>query len=140
MGRIRNTLVLGTYLLKILHFLLDLFLIVKVEAGACFLDTTQLPHWFSECGNSNMSEYLEQPWRMQILQDLKARLPLQDVFVNYEQAVDTTSWIHTGEARVNLATSSGYLDCLLQLEWVQTTGTLTIINPDGATTMVSKKI
>lgn len=85
-----------------------------------------------------MSEYLEQPWRMQILQDLKARLPLQDVFVKYEQAVDTTSWVHTGEARVNLGAASGYVDCVLQLEWVQTSGTLTIMNPEGATTMVNK--
>lgn len=81
---------------------------------------------------------LEQPWRMQILRDLKARLPLQDVFVDYEQAVETTSWIHTGEARVKLRNSSGYVDCILQLEWVQTSGTLTILNPEGATTMVSR--
>lgn len=74
---------------------------------------------------------------MQILQDLKARLLLQDVFVNYEQAVDTTSWIHTGQARISLGCSASYMDCTLQLEWMHSSGTLTIINPDGATTMVS---
>ncbi|KAJ8969305.1 hypothetical protein NQ317_016553 [Molorchus minor] len=64
-----------------------------------------------------------------------ARLPCQDAYTSYEQAIDTTSWIHTGEARVS-AGSTVFVDCILQLEWVQTIGTLTILNPDGATNMV----
>lgn len=43
--------------------------------------------------------------------------------------------MHKGEARVNLGGVS-FLDCILQLEWIQTTGTVTILNSDGATTMV----
>lgn len=82
-----------------------------------------------------MNEDLEQPWRLKILQDLKTRLSAPECFNNYEQAVDTTSWIHAGEARVN--SGSGYVDCLLQIEWVQTTGSVSILNPDGATTMVN---
>lgn len=68
------------------------------------------------------------------MQDLKARLSAPECFNNYEQAVDTTSWIHSSEARV--CSGAGYVDCVLQLEWVQTTGSVSILNPDGATTMV----
>ncbi|XP_018569624.2 tectonin beta-propeller repeat-containing protein isoform X2 [Anoplophora glabripennis] len=105
-----------------------------VEAGACTVDPNQSPNWFGETGCGTTNEELEQPWRIRILEELKARLPAQDAYTNYEQAVDTTSWVHTGEARVSLG-SSAFVDCILQLEWVQTTGTLTILNPDGATTM-----
>lgn len=66
-------------------------------------------------------------------------MPAQDAYTHYEPAVDTTSWVHTGEARVSLE-SSGFVDCILQLEWVQSTGTLTILNPDGASTMVSSSV
>lgn len=127
----------GTELLFLAYFTIFLIIFIKVEAGACYFDTSNLPNWFGETGLSNTSEFLEQPWRVQILQNLQSRLPLQKVF-NYEQAVDTTSWVHKGEARVDLSDLEGYVDCMLQLEWVQNTGTLTIINPDGATTMVSR--
>lgn len=113
-----------------------MLLILKVEAGACTVDPNQLPNWFGETGCGTTNEELEQPWRIKILEELKARLPAQDAYTHYEQAVDTTSWVHTGEARVSLG-SSAFVDCILQLEWVQTTGALTILNPDGATTMVS---
>ncbi|KAJ8966147.1 hypothetical protein NQ314_003710 [Rhamnusium bicolor] len=106
-----------------------------VEAGACTVDPSQLPNWFAESGCGTANEELEQPWRIKILEELRSRLPAQEAYTNYEQAVDTTSWIHSGEARVCLG-STGYVDCILQLEWVQTAGALTILNPDGATTMV----
>ncbi|CAH1130207.1 unnamed protein product [Ceutorhynchus assimilis] len=107
-----------------------------VEAGTCLLEPSQLPNWFSDSNCGAMQEEFEQPWRNRILEDLKGRLPNQDKFTLYEPAIDTTSWIHKGEARVNLGTST-FVDCILQLEWIQTTGTLTILNPDGATTMHS---
>ncbi|XP_066141762.1 tectonin beta-propeller repeat-containing protein isoform X2 [Euwallacea fornicatus] len=107
-----------------------------VEAGTCLLEFSQLPNWFGDSNCGTMQEEFEQPWRNKILEDLKSRLPTQATFDFYERAVDTTSWLHKGEARVNLGSGS-YADCILQLEWIQTTGTLTILHPDGATTMHS---
>ncbi|XP_066251035.1 tectonin beta-propeller repeat-containing protein isoform X2 [Euwallacea similis] len=107
-----------------------------VEAGTCLLESSQPPNWFGDSNCGAMQEEFEQPWRNRILEDLKSRLPTQATFDFYERAVDTTSWLHKGEARVNLGSGS-YIDCILQLEWIQTTGTLTILNSDGATTMHS---
>ncbi|XP_076270197.1 tectonin beta-propeller repeat-containing peroxin 23 isoform X2 [Rhynchophorus ferrugineus] len=107
-----------------------------VEAGTCLLDNGYVPNWYSDSSCGTMQEEFEQPWRTKILSDLKARLPNKDVFGLYEPAIDTTSWIHKGEARVNLG-ASNFVDCILQLEWLQTTGTLTILNSDGATSMHS---
>lgn len=105
-----------------------------VEGGACTVDPVQLPNWFADSLNSNQVEF-EQPWRLKILEDLKNRLP-KDAFNDYQIAVDTNSWIHSGEARVNL-NGVAFVDCVLQLEWMHTTGTLTILNPDGVSNMVN---
>lgn len=103
-----------------------------VEAGACTVDIIQLPNWFAE-SSSGQDAYLDQPWRLKILANLKARL-MKEHYEHYHKAIDTTSWVHMSEARVNL--NGPYVDCILQLEWLHTTGSLTILNPDGATTMV----
>lgn len=48
-----------------------------------------------------------------------------------------------GEAKCKLKGSSTYEDCIVELEWISSdsgsldSGTLTILNPDGATTLVS---
>ncbi|XP_030751064.1 tectonin beta-propeller repeat-containing protein [Sitophilus oryzae] len=107
-----------------------------VEAGTCLMDISQFPNWFSESNDSAIQEEFGQSWRTNILNDLKTRLPDQDIYSLYESAIETTSWIHVGEARVNL-NSQNFVDCILQLEWLQITGTLTILNSDGATTMHS---
>lgn len=85
---------------------------------------------------SQIHSETDQPWRLRILEELKGRIPSQDVFRDYQPAVDTTSWVHTGEARVNLG--AAFVDCVLQLEWVESCGTLTVLNQDGVTTMVSR--
>lgn len=105
-----------------------------VEAGACTIDQNLLPNWFAE-NSTAMHGEMDQTWRLKILDELKARLPKQDAFKHYQIAVDTTSWVHTAEARVNLG--AAFVDCILQLEWVQNCGTLTILNQDGVTTMVT---
>lgn len=107
-----------------------------VEAGACTVEPTQLPNWFAEGPNAQQGER-EQPWRIKILEELKSRLSLEE-YNQYQVAIDTSSWTHTGEARVNL-TGTAYIDCVLQLEWMQSAGSLTVLNPDGATSMVSKR-
>lgn len=104
-----------------------------VEAGACTVEQSLLPNWFVESGAGGCSE-MDQPWRLKILDELKARLPGEEKFQGYQVAVDTTSWVHTGEARVNLG--ANFIDCVLQLEWMQNCGSLTVLNQDGITTMV----
>ncbi|KAK4880363.1 hypothetical protein RN001_008509 [Aquatica leii] len=105
-----------------------------VEAGACLLDPSQLPNWFIETSILRQPE-LDQPWRLQILEKLQMRMPGKELYSNYLSAVDTTSWTHSGEARVCLNTPVIFVECILQLEWVHTNGVVTVLNPDGATTM-----
>ncbi|XP_031344755.1 tectonin beta-propeller repeat-containing protein isoform X2 [Photinus pyralis] len=108
-----------------------------VEAGACMLDPSQLPNWFIEANTLHQAE-LEQPWRLQILDNLKKRVPAVEMYAHYPTAVDTTSWMQSSEARVclNPANSgSVFIECILQLEWVHTNGVVTILNLEGAATM-----
>lgn len=105
-----------------------------VEAGACTVDPSQPPNWFADSGLRAGQGPIEESWRLKILEELKAR-GSTDKYKGYEMAVETTSWVHSGEARVSWG-SGPFVDCILQLEWVQTTGTLTVLNPDGASTMV----
>lgn len=48
-----------------------------------------------------------------------------------------------GEAKCKLKSSSTYHDCIVELEWISSdsgsldSGTLVVLNPDGATTLVS---
>lgn len=89
---------------------------------------------------------LNQPWRVAILDELRSRIPPASVgdFENYENAVETSSWIRTGEARCLLPADGNtvntmYEDCVLQLEWIGNSGTFTMLHPDGATTKVKQK-
>ena len=106
----------------------------SVESGACTIDINQVPNWFAEQVNAAKIE-LDQLWRLKILDDLKARLSNEERYSHFPPAIDTSSWVHNGEARVNLK-GTAFLDCILQLEWICTSGTLTILNPEGASTMV----
>ncbi|CAH1183527.1 unnamed protein product [Phaedon cochleariae] len=109
-----------------------------VESGACTIDLNQLPNWFGDTASPNASEELEQPWRRKILEDLQTRLMSKEKYSHYEAAVETTSWVHSGEARVSTGTTgSTFVDCILQLEWVLTSGTLTVLHADGASAMYS---
>lgn len=55
-----------------------------------------------------------------------------------------SSCVKNGDARCQLKSGKAYEDCILELEWISNTsgyvdsGTLTILNTDGATTMVRK--
>lgn len=54
-----------------------------------------------------------------------------------------SSWVKNGEAKRKLKGSAIYEDCIVELEWISSdsdtldSGTLTILNPDGVTTLVS---
>lgn len=122
-------------------------------AGAVQVDVNSgLPNWFNDSAalqSAAGQEDLTQPWRLKIIEDLA----LQANSVNgmperekYELAVDTSSWVKTGEAR--MAKMNGqFEECLIELEWVSSSGggasesgsgmdsgTLTMLNPDGVTT------
>lgn len=82
---------------------------------------------------------LTQAWRLQILDDLKGRLQNSESdFATYEKAIETKSWVRTGEARCSGGPGGAIEDCILSLECHSGSngGTLTILNPDGATTKV----
>lgn len=60
-----------------------------------------------------------------------------------EKAIERSSWVKNGDARCKLKGSNVYEDCVIELEWISSdsgtldAGTLTILNSDGATTMVN---
>ena len=108
-----------------------------VAAGAVTVDPNHLPHWFNDMTSGKNEAELTQPWRLDILGNLKKRI--EGDFSQYEKANDSmSSWVKSGEvgaARVNMP----FEDCLIELEWISVgngmdSGTLTILNSDGVTT------
>uniref|UniRef100_A0A182YKR0 Uncharacterized protein n=1 Tax=Anopheles stephensi TaxID=30069 RepID=A0A182YKR0_ANOST len=116
---------------------------VGCSAGAVTVDPAMLPNWFNDSFSQNASEELNQSWRLRLLDDLKKRIPANEVesgaFAHYEKAIEMSSWVKSGEAR---CAKSGhpFEDCLIELEWVNNqgtgpdSGTLTVLNSDGITT------
>lgn len=117
------------------------------SAGAVTVDAAMLPQWFSDAGSMAAPE-LTQPWRVQILQSLKARVSPEriDGLERYEKAVEKSSWVKSGEVRAAKPFES-FEEAIVELEWVtssssvldcgaptQDSGTLTILAPDGVTT------
>lgn len=85
---------------------------------------------------------LNEPWRIELLEELRKRLPESD-YSKYEAAIDMSSWVKRGEARCLPRGSSihaTYEECIIEMEWISNSngamhsGTLTVLNPDGATT------
>ncbi|KAJ8680209.1 hypothetical protein QAD02_015996 [Eretmocerus hayati] len=114
----------------------------KVEAGACLVDTNSPPKWINE-GNGPSQEEVVEPWRIHILKELKTRTDGIDFDLSLcEKAIEKSSWVKNGEAKCKLKGSSTYDDCIVELEWISSdsgsldSGTLTVLNPDGATTLV----
>lgn len=108
-----------------------------ITAGALLLDQNQLPNWFSNdnFGSTCTTEYI-QSWRLNILESLKERVNSKDeLYVSYEKAIELSSWVKSGEAKVSKA-GKPYEDSLIELEWVDNanisgSGTLTILSPDS---------
>lgn len=54
-----------------------------------------------------------------------------------------SSWIKNGDAKCKVKGSTSYEDCIIELEWISSdndsldSGIVTILNSDGATTIVS---
>lgn len=114
---------------------------INITAGAVTVDPNQLPRWFSESSDDNRAE-LNKPWRNKILEGLKLRNETfsSEEFHGYEQAVETSSWVKSGEVRI-ARINGGFEDCLIELEWVSSTtgmdsGTFTVLNSDGVSTKI----
>lgn len=121
-------------------------------AGAVYVDVTAaLPNWFNESASAVQQagqHELTEGWRLGIVAALAEqanRVNAMEERERYELAVDTSSWVKTGEAR--MARLNGqFEECLIELEWVSgrggggggkgdlDSGTLTILNPDAVTT------
>lgn len=115
-------------------------------AGAVTVDPNQLPNWFNDTLHSNSELELTQQWRIDILSRLKSRLahlPADFDPDKYEKAVELSSWVKTGEVKMSRpSTGSQFEECLIQLEWVSSSGsgldsgTFTILTPDGQKTKI----
>lgn len=112
-----------------------------VTAAAVFVDPSQLPNWFNDNFASTSLTELSEPWRINLLENLKKR---EDKTIDldlekYEKAIEMSSWIKTGEAKMSRP-GGNYEECIIELEWVSSTGagldsgTLTVLNPDGVQT------
>lgn len=113
------------------------------SAGAVLVDVNALPNWFNDTVVQVGQHELTKAWRLKIVDDLAKqanKVNEMEEREKYELAVDTSSWVKSGEAR--MAKLNGqFEDCLIELEWVSASGgqdmdsgTLTILNPDGVTT------
>ncbi|KAF7379139.1 tectonin beta-propeller repeat-containing protein isoform X1 [Vespula maculifrons] len=114
----------------------------KVEAGACYMDPLNPPKWISDINGVTHGEIAE-PWRIYILEELKNRLKGIDLDLSkYEKAIEKSSWVKNGDARCKVKGSNMYQDCIIELEWISSdsgsldSGTLTILNSDGATILM----
>lgn len=111
---------------------------IGVAAGAVSVDPNQLPNWFNAAVDDSHAE-LAKPWRLKILDDLKTRNgKLGTGFETYEKAIETSSWVKSGEVRIARVNGT-FEDCLIELEWVSSTsemdsGTFTVLNSDGVST------
>ncbi|KZC04781.1 Tectonin beta-propeller repeat-containing protein, partial [Dufourea novaeangliae] len=114
----------------------------KVEAGACFVDPANPPKWIADTNGINNGDIAE-PWRIHILEELKKRLhKIQFDSSIYEKVVEKSSWVKNGDAKCKVKGGTLYEDCIIELEWISSdsgsldSGTVTILNSDGATTIV----
>ncbi|CAH0406485.1 unnamed protein product [Chilo suppressalis] len=103
-----------------------------VDAGACCVDTVQIPHWFTDNQNAHNSD-LSTKWRIQILESLKNRNQGYNIDLsNYGIAIEEKGWTRSCESRLINANNTGE-DCILSLYWhaLENIGTLSVFQPDG---------
>ncbi|XP_037869369.1 tectonin beta-propeller repeat-containing protein [Bombyx mori] len=103
-----------------------------VEAGACLVDTVQIPHWFADSHKVQNSD-ITAGWRIQILDYLRNRNKNQSLdFSDYGIAVEDKGWTRSCEARLVQANNSTE-ECIISLYWfdLENTGTLSVFQPDG---------
>lgn len=113
---------------------------ISCSAGAVIVDPTQLPTWFKDTIAIETVDELTKPWRLKLIEKLKARLAQFDFETadRYEKAIDMSSWVKSGEAMVAKNGNDSFEECLIELEWLASTtsagsGTLTMLNTDSVT-------
>ncbi|CAH2237437.1 jg5570 [Pararge aegeria aegeria] len=102
-----------------------------IEAGACSIDTIQVPHWFSDSKNAHNSD-ITAKWRSQILDCLKSRNSFNIDLSNFGLAIEEKGWTRSCEARL-VSDNNICEDSILSLYWhaVENAGTLSVFQPDG---------
>lgn len=111
------------------------------SAGAVTIDPNRLPNWFNSVNPDLSLLEVNQPWRIQLMEKLKIKYDTKEVpdIEKYVKAVEMSSWTKSGEAKV-AKLGHPFEECLIQLEWISSSaagldsGTLTILNADGAST------
>ncbi|XP_076684983.1 tectonin beta-propeller repeat-containing peroxin 23 isoform X2 [Andrena cerasifolii] len=113
----------------------------KVEAGACFADPSNPPKWIADTNGATHGDIAE-PWRIHILEELKSRLEKVQFDASvFEKVVEKSSWVKNGDVKCQVKGSTSYEDCVIELEWISSdsgsldSGTVTVLNSDGATTI-----
>lgn len=108
-------------------------------AAAAVVDPNHLPKWFNEAALIDAAVDLTQKWRLDLLSNLSKRFAKLEIDrEKYAVAVKLTSWVKNGKAKI-IRHSNALVDCLLELEWISSTnsvtgsGTLTVLNEDGVT-------
>lgn len=106
-----------------------------IAAGALAIESNLLPNWFSETNSASQTAEYVQPWRLEIVKNLKQRIHNQQLFQSYEKAIELSSWVKSGEAKVSKQ-GKPYEDCLIELEYIDSadtngSGTLCVLSSDG---------
>lgn len=104
-----------------------------VEAGACTIDSLQVPNWFSDSNTVHQSD-LQSNWRLCILHSLKTRNNLDIDKSLYGVTSEDKDGPNTCEARL-VTVNGSYEDCILSIQRYhsENNATMTVSNPDGAT-------
>lgn len=112
-----------------------------VAAGAVSIDPITLPNWFVETSQAPLQGELSKPWRVKILQELKARTDkATNGFETFEKAIEKMSWVKCGTAKAMLKESLPEI-CSLELEWIGSeSGSLSILNLDRTQTKLQLSV
>lgn len=90
------------------------------SAGAVFIDPKNLPNWFNSLINEDTQTDISSSWRIKNLENFKQRDNLYKTLdlSKYEKAIEMSSWVKSGEARV-LKPGGNWEECLIEIEWVR---------------------
>ncbi|GAB6031582.1 tectonin beta-propeller repeat containing [Chamberlinius hualienensis] len=92
-----------------------------ISGSGCLVDAQYLPEWFGGGGLCRQSQC--EPWRKVISKLLTERHDREVIaFLNYEQAIDKTSWMTSGkgQALTEKGHQNQWVDCVVELEKIGT--------------------
>lgn len=98
------------------------------------------PKRFKDTIATESVDELTKAWRLKLIEKLKNRLAHFDFgsAERYEKAIEMSSWIKSGDARVAINGNEAFEECFIELEWLASPtsaglGTLTMLNTDNVT-------